>query len=170
MGENCGIGQGGRQGEEQSSGMLTLSTRDFGTVSVERGQLIHFPEGLFGFQQEQSFALLSPLGDEVSPMWLQSAATATPCFIVYKLDQLSGFDCGSIPPLDSRSKRLLELNDGDEAVWMGIIRVKDELKNSTINLKSPIVLNPVKRIGLQVILEGDFDIRHTLYPTEGGQG
>lgn len=151
------------------SEMLTISTRDFGPVTVEREQLLSFPEGLFGFQQEQSFALLSPLGDEVSPMWLQSAADSTPCFIIYNLEHLVGFDGSKMPTLDNRTKRILELSDEDEPVWLGIVRVKDELKSSTINLKSPIVLNPSKRIGVQVILDGDFDMRHPLYPAEGGQ-
>ena len=50
--------------------------------------------------------------------------------------------------------------------WLLVV-LKDTLENSTVNLKSPIVVNPSRRIAGQVVLEGDCPVS---YPLVGGKG
>ena len=62
---------------------MEIMTRDFGKVNVDESKIFNFPSGLFAFEECRQFALLSPLGDGVYPMWLQSTENVTPCFIVF---------------------------------------------------------------------------------------
>ena len=57
---------------------MEIMTRDFGKVNVDESKIFNFPSGLFAFEECRQFALLSPLGDGVYPMWLQSTENVTP--------------------------------------------------------------------------------------------
>ena len=50
---------------------------------IKQEDVINFPNGLFAFENAKSFALLTPLGREASPMWLQCIEEVVPCFIVF---------------------------------------------------------------------------------------
>ena len=63
--------------------MISIETRDFGTIEVDEKDVYDFPNGLYAFEDNKKFALLSPLGDDVYPMWLQSMDDPGLCFIVF---------------------------------------------------------------------------------------
>jgi flagellar assembly factor FliW len=46
--------------------------------------------------------------------------------------------------------------------------LREEFANSTINLKSPVLIDSETRYAAQVILEEDYPIRAPLMPQEGG--
>lgn len=62
---------------------MKIITRDFGEQEIEEDKIITFPEGIIGFENVKRYALLSPLGDGVFPMWLQAVDSKEPCFVVY---------------------------------------------------------------------------------------
>lgn len=62
---------------------MKIITRDFGEQEVDESRIITFPEGIIGFEDKKKYALLSPLGDEKFPMWLQAVDSKEPCFVVY---------------------------------------------------------------------------------------
>ena len=62
---------------------MEIMTRDFGKVNVDESKIFNFPSGLFAFEECRQFALLSPLGDGVYPMWLMANEDVTQCFMVF---------------------------------------------------------------------------------------
>jgi flagellar assembly factor FliW len=63
---------------------MTMSTRDihskaYGTISIQENQIVHFPRGLYGFEDRREYALL----DSTSPpfFWLQSLEDPELAFI-----------------------------------------------------------------------------------------
>ncbi|MNF03052.1 Flagellar assembly factor FliW [compost metagenome] len=45
-----------------------------------------------------------------------------------------------------------------------MVTIKEDLERSTVNLLAPIVLNPVKRLGKQVVLhKSNYQTRHDLW-------
>ena len=68
--------------------MIKINTRDFGETEIQESAVFSFPNGVFAFEDDRKFALLSPLGEDTYPMWLQSMDHQELCFIVLTLHLL----------------------------------------------------------------------------------
>ena len=62
---------------------MIVKTRNFGEQEISEDKIISFPNGIFAFEDEHRFIMLSPLGDDVYPAWLQSVDNENLCFIVF---------------------------------------------------------------------------------------
>lgn len=142
----------------------TITTRDFGEIAVPNDDIISFPKGLFAFEKLKSFVLISPLGQDVYPMWLQCADSEEPCFIVYEpFEMVENYN----PILDDECKSIIDFDEDDELSYLVIAVVPDEYKNTTVNLKSPIVINKNKAKAMQVILDEDYKIKFPIFQNKG---
>lgn len=140
--------------------MIKINTRDFGETEVNESAVFSFPNGVFAFEDDRNFALLSPLGDDTYPMWLQSMDHQELCFIVFDPSLIDDEYQVSLNPGE---KRILNLKDGDEIRCLAIAKVPEDFKQTTVNMKSPIVINPETNTALQVILPLDYPFRHPIY-------
>jgi len=139
---------------------IEINTRDFGKQEIFEDDIITFPKGLFAFEEYKKFVILNPLGDENSPMWLQSVDSATPCFIVFKpMELISNY---SPEPLDEDLETIsLEKDNALEVLSIAVI--PEDYKKATINIKSPIIVNRNKKIAVQAILPQDFELKFPIY-------
>ena len=120
--------------------------------------IINFPEGLPGFEEIKEYEL-SP--DEEVPfvMTLKSIHAEHPSFIV--VDPYCILE--SYNPLLSDSDKKF-FNTTDKLKFMLMAVLTDNIKDSVVNMKSPIVINPENNLAKQVILENtDYPIRHNLF-------
>ena len=83
---------------------MIIKTRDFGEEEISEEVMIDFPNGVYAFEENHRFVLLSPCGENKYPMWLQSVDDQNLCFIV--------FDPREFVPdysveLDAETKKLL---------------------------------------------------------------
>lgn len=140
--------------------MIKIDSRDFGMTEVDEKAVLEFPNGLFAFEDDRKFALLSPLGENTYPMWLQSTERKELCFIVFD-PSLIDDSYGII--LNESEKKILKVKDGDEIRCLAIAKVPEDFRKTTVNMKSPIVINPVTNTALQVILPLDYPFRHPIY-------
>ncbi|MEG0614823.1 MAG: flagellar assembly protein FliW [Oscillospiraceae bacterium] len=139
---------------------MKIVTRDFGTVEVPSDRIITFPKGIFAFEDSKTFVLLSPLGDEIYPMWLQSSENAQPCFIVYEPTAIVK---NYKPDIAETDLKTISYEKGDELELLVISVIPDDYKETTVNLKSPIVVNKTKCLAAQVVLEEDFEIKFPIF-------
>jgi flagellar assembly factor FliW len=140
--------------------MIYQSTR-LGAFDLKDEDILHFPEGLFGFENEKKFVLL-PLSPKIeSPMqWLHSLSNPDLTFVVtdphlylpdYKLF------------LTEDDKRVIRLDFGAEVVVLIIITIPANPMEMTGNLVAPIVINLQKRVAKQFVLTNpEYDTRHPL--------
>lgn len=149
---------------ENANRQFEIETRDFGKQMVSESDIINFPRGLFAFEDSKRFVLLSPLGDEASPMWLQSADSATPCFIVFKPKEL--LENYEPEPLDE-DLEVIQLDKKDEIEVLSLAVIPEDYKKTTINIKSPIIINRNKKIAVQAILPQDYSLRLPIYMMNG---
>ena len=140
--------------------MIKINTRDFGETEISESAVFSFPTGVFAFEDDRKFALLSPLGDDTYPMWLQSMDRPELCFIVF---DPSLIDESYQVTLNPGEKRILNLKEGDEIRCLAIAKVPEDFRQTTVNMKSPIVINPETNTALQVILPLDYPFRHPIY-------
>ena len=146
--------------------MAEIMTRDFGKIEVDDNKIFTFPSGLFAFEDFHSFALISPLGEGVYPMWLQCTDSITPCFIVFDPELIDG--SYSIT-LNSSEKKLLKIKDDSKVRCLSIAVVPEDYKKTTVNMKCPIVINTEENLAAQVILPEKYEIRLPIYVEKGAE-
>ena len=140
--------------------MISIETRDFGTIEVDENDVYDFPNGLYAFEDSKKFALLSPLGDDVYPMWLQSMDDPGLCFIVFNPVLIDG---GFTVMLADNERSQLGLDKDGDATARVIAKVPADYKHTTVNMKSPIVINKQQHKAIQVILPLDYPFRMPIY-------
>lgn len=123
-----------------------------------------FPSGLPGLPKEyQQFALLQP--DPKSPFYLlQAVIDEQVCFILinpFLLFTHYEFDL----PIEDKTK--LQITTPEQVAIFAIVNASGGLKQATVNLLAPIVVNTQTKLARQVILNDKrYDIRQPL-PTPG---
>jgi flagellar assembly factor FliW len=141
---------------------MVIDTRDFGQVEIADDKIMNFPEGIPGFESDHRFTLLAPLGENIYPCWLQSVDNCQTCFIVY-----NPFDVKSDYYLDE-DQLAEELDVGEEtpvAVFVLSI-IPEKYKDTTVNLRCPIVCNLKTLNAKQVILTADYPVRSRVFEEE----
>lgn len=139
---------------------MKMITRDFGEQEVDESGIITFPEGIIGFEGAKRYALLSPLGEGVFPMWLQSVDGKEPCFVVY--DPMEIYPDYQFQ-ISDEEQQLLRIDESSPYRCLAVAIVPDDFKKTTINLRCPIVVNTKDRIAAQIILTEHFDFKAPVY-------
>lgn len=136
--------------------LMKYKTRDFGEREIGEADIVEFVQPPFGFEEYRSFAFLfdEAVGDQIA--WLQSLEEPEVCFLLFDPSALSSF---FIPQLPAEIE--LQLGAGELVCWVVGV-VPENFKETTVNLKSPIIVNRKTRRGAQVILEQDYPIRYRL--------
>ncbi|MCL2637826.1 MAG: flagellar assembly protein FliW [Oscillospiraceae bacterium] len=140
--------------------LIKINTRDFGEIEINEESIFEFPGGVFAFEDTRHFALISPLGDDVYPMWLQSADDVTPCFVVFDPTII---DASYEVTLSKSEKALLDIKEDTSLRYLVIAKVPQNFKETTVNMKSPIVINCDTGAGAQFILPNDYTFRLPIY-------
>ena len=143
-----------------------VNTRDFGEIEVESKDIITFPNGLFAFEDMKKFILITPNGEDEFPMWLQSVESCELCFIVFDPQKI--FDTFQ-PKLDRNTLSLLKIDDVSKARFLSIAVIYDDYMKTTINLKSPIIINAEKLLGAQIILDESYPFKYPLFSEVEGK-
>ena len=143
---------------------LKLQTKYFGEIEYEAGDVIHFPEGLFGFEEEQGFLLLPFDGGGM--LCLQSVKTPALAFVA--LDPFA-LKPDYAPELERAELRQFGVTEVGALGFYVLCAVKKPVSDSTVNLKCPLVIHPETREARQVIIER-YDMRHPLAEFGRGEG
>ena len=142
---------------------MTIKTRDFGEQSITEDKILTFPHGLYAFEDEHEFVMLSPLGDDVYPAWLQSVNNENLCFIVFDPEQILNDYSVTAEP---ESIKTIELGSDVKPHYLVLAVVPEEYKNTTVNLKSPIMINAGKMLAVQAIASESYPIKYPVFKKE----
>jgi len=135
---------------------MQISTTRFGLVTIEPGDILHFPGGILGLEDCHRWVLLAD-GDNEALAWLQSTSRPEVALAVVHPKRF-------VPQYQLRVGRRdlepLSLTTLADAEVLAIVSShQDDL---TLNLKAPLVINVSRRLGRQVITESDATVQHTL--------
>lgn len=144
---------------------MNIETKFLGEVSIDEQTIITFEEGIPGFPNEKRFVLL-PIEADLPLASFQSVESAEIGFLVaypfaFKADY--AFD------LSEADKEYLQLEAEKDVLVYSIVTLKENFKTSTVNLLAPIIINKVKKIGKQIILQ-DNDNHPLRYPISTLEG
>ncbi|MFM1830899.1 MAG: Flagellar assembly factor FliW [Planctomycetota bacterium] len=136
--------------------MLVQTTR-FGSVEVDETRLLEFPAGLLGFSRSRRFALLQP-DDRGVFFWLQSVESADVAFVV---TDPCLWDRDYAVTLRREQAAELGLDEAMAPQLLVIVNRRDH--GITANMQGPLVIHPIRRVGMQVVLaDRRWTTRHEL--------
>lgn len=135
---------------------MEYKTRDFGVVDIAPEREITMADPIFGFESYRRFTLLHDEETGCDITFLQSLDEPGLCFII--LDPLAV--CEDYAP-EIPEHILDKLGDGEYAVRV-IASVPLDFAKTTVNLKSPLVINLDTRRASQVILEQNYPVRQPI--------
>jgi len=137
---------------------VNIVTTRFGLIQASESELIRIPEGLLGFRSYTQY-LHFPDPVVTGLTWLQSVTAPDLAFATVA------------PPL-ALSDYMIEIRPGDRAA----LELEDERTalifvilnrgvggGLTVNLQGPLVFNPVRRLGRQLVLTSSrYPVRYPL--------
>ncbi len=152
--------------------MQIRSTR-FGDLEISEENILSFPNGLPGFPDERQFAFFSYHEDSAFS-FLQSMAEPDLTFVI--VEPFSFVKDYSFE-LDDNVVRELEITEDAPPQVYNIVRIPEKVEEITANLAAPIVINRVKRLAAQIIMDkSNYSVRHRLFSegfprkkTKGGE-
>lgn len=122
----------------------TVETR-FGSFPVAAADVVHFAHGVPGFESCRQFVLIS--APELLPFTcLHGIDAPGPSFLTLDPRHIVA---GYQSPLGAAERRRLEATPEEPLLWLAIVHVDDLA--ITANLRAPIVINPRRMLGLQVM-------------------
>ncbi len=140
---------------------MVVDSRLFGQIDIEEEKLIHFVNGIVGFPEMTTFALIHDEEKKGGIQWLQSMQE--PQFALPVINPLSVLESYNPKVEDELLKPLGEFGPDDMLVLV-TATVPSDLTKMTINLRGPIVINASTMKASQVITEGDeYPVKFPIY-------
>ena len=145
--------------------MTTLESTRFGTIDIADETLLRFPAGMIGFPDLERYAIIKQREDSVF-LWLHSLDEPGLAFPVV-LPWVFYWDYEV--KLSDEDMAAINVERADQISIYCVVNVTDNVREATINLFSPIVINNAERLGRQVInLAEGYSTRDRLFRSDDG--
>jgi flagellar assembly factor FliW len=138
---------------------MQIRTTRFGSLEIEADDVIHFPAGLLGLEEYRPWVLLADAQNDALG-WLQSTTRPEVALAVVSPRRF-------VPDYQFRVFRseLSSLELGDVKSAQVLVIVSKNEHAITLNLKAPVVINLERRLGRQVVANGDQSVQFELMTT-----
>lgn len=145
---------------------MKVDSRYFGEVEIEDEKIIHFENGIFGFEEYKDYTILYDNAGEEQPFfsWLQCVTEKSLAFPIVnpfrvKEDYNPVVEEALLEPIG-------ECAAEDLLVFL-MATVPDDIKKASVNMKAPLIINTANCKGIQLIVENDdYEIKHMLVQSE----
>ena len=136
-----------------------VQSRVFGELEVSEENIIFFEEGIPAFENLKKFVIIKE--DESPFYWLQSIEDKDIAFVIinpFEIKPDYEFDL----PDEVVSK--LEIDSPQDVAVFSIVVIPEDVKQTRVNLKAPIIINVNKRKGMQYLLDDErYPLRYYLF-------
>ncbi|MCR5674557.1 MAG: flagellar assembly protein FliW [Lachnospiraceae bacterium] len=132
---------------------MKVQTKIFGEIDIEDEKIIEFPGGIIGFPEMKRFTLL--FDEEKKPAsihWLQSLDE--PAFAMPVINPLILKEDYN-PQVDDDVLKDIQPFDAENLLVLVTMTIPHDLKEMTINLRGPILINSDTRKGAQIIVDDE---------------
>jgi flagellar assembly factor FliW len=127
---------------------IRINTVRFGTLDVNKNQVIHFPKGILGFPNERAFVLIEK-AEGAQAGYLVSASTPWLAFPVMDAALLAPF-------YPNPSAQIIAKNAGlacDDVAMLLVMSRQNGSAQLSVNMLAPLVIDMTTRSGAQVMLD-----------------
>lgn len=139
---------------------MVVNTTRFGPIEISKEDLIHFSEGLLGFNELERFVLLDDPTDDIFA-WLQSCDEPSIAFPVLEPEL---FEEAYQLEMTKSDLQALDAADVSQLRSFCIITIPEDPARMTANLKAPVVINLERRIARQCVLQNNkLEIREPIF-------
>lgn len=140
------------------AGRVHIQTR-FGEFEADPRNVLHFPVGLPGFEQCRQFVVLS--SDTMAPVQCLHAVDGPPASFLVVDPRMALPDYRCI--LSGHDRERLGVTDPETPLlWLAVVTLQEDGRAS-VNLRAPIVINPARMIGFQVMpYDSLYPVKHPL--------
>lgn len=143
---------------------MMIQTRHFGEISVDESKVINFKDGIPGFTDIKNYVLLTNEDNKEGGgpfFWLQAVDNGD---IALALINPFAFYPTYSPEIKDEYVGFLGHETANDLSVFNVVVVPEDLKDMTVNLRAPILINQNTKMGAQVISENqEYGIRHFLY-------
>jgi flagellar assembly factor FliW len=138
-------------------GRVRIQTR-FGEFESDPRNVVTFPVGLPGFEQCRGFVILS--SNQMAPVQCLHAIDGAPASFLVVDPRLVLPDYRT--QLTQPDRERLGVVADSSLLWLAIVTVQEDGQASA-NLRAPIVINPARMVGFQVMPHDSlYPVRHLL--------
>ncbi len=147
---------------------MEVHTSRFGVLEVDPERLVKFPRGMVGFPELKEYFFV-PVPENSVFAWMQAKDDPDVAFLM--VDPFVFFPDYAVE-LGPDVCSFLQLESPAEATVLTVVTIPPEgVRAMTTNLLAPVVINHVRGVGQQVILEGSgYRTKHLLFRALEGQG
>jgi flagellar assembly factor FliW len=146
---------------------MKILTDILGEIEYSEEDIIVFSEGLYGFSEYKQFIIINVAGIELPFQWLQSVEDGTLSFVMTTpFAFCSAYDF----EIQDNVVEQLRISSPDDVVVNAFVVLSENLEESTLNLKAPILINTKSRTGKQVILNEDYPYKFKFFKQTGLEG
>ena len=131
-----------------NAGGVKFDSTRFGSLEVKEDKIIDFPVGMIGMSEPGKFVML----DYNPPFsWLHSVNNPNIAFVV-----VNGAEFGKTYQIEiPYGDKDIDLKPNDEFALINIVTVHEEVEQTAVNMRAPIIVNLRNRKGKQFILEDE---------------
>jgi len=142
---------------------MILHTTQLGDIEYSDSDVIHFPVGIPGFEDQDAYIII-PSGDIEFPFsTLQSVKNEALAFIVtdpFLFVENYDFE---IEDADAGLLNIKNEDDLEAVMALAIVTIPQNVEDTTINIMAPIIINNEKKIAKQVLLSEYDDVKYAIF-------
>ena len=145
----------------QETDILTIETKKFGTVDVNKNAIFNFVSPIIGFNEHKNYTIIDYKPD--SPFkWLQSMEDMD---LAFPVTLCSFFNIDYQFDIPDEEAQKLDIQNPDDVFVCNIANIPmSNPQGATINMLAPIVINIKNKKAMQLVLENtDFQVRYKLF-------
>lgn len=136
---------------------MLINTRDFGKLDIDENEILTFKMPMLGYDEYEDYIVLfdEQVGDSFA--WLQSIKNSALCFMLANPKMLKKDYAPEIS-----NDTLEKLSGSFDEIWLVAV-ITDDIKDTKVNMKSPILINNSKHFAVQTVLESNYPIRYAIF-------
>lgn len=129
---------------------MEIQSKLLGKQEVDPDSIIHFPNGIPGFEDQKRFKLFHQEGSDIV-YWLQALDNDE---LTFSVAHPGSFNINYGFVLTDAEEKLLQVDSQEDLLILILLHRDNEGGQPTIkgSIKSPLVINSQKRIGMQKVL------------------
>ncbi|MBM7869461.1 flagellar assembly factor FliW [Clostridium pascui] len=142
---------------------MQLITKYHGTIEYNEEDIITFKKGLPGFENLKKFIVVPFEDNEVFSILIsvEDIEVGIPAISPFHVDETYEFK------LSDEKINELSVNSHEEILVLNTVTLNSNVKNITINMKAPIIINIKGKVGEQIILDNEkYRIKEPLFKEE----
>lgn len=129
---------------------MILTTKRFGKIEIDEANIINFPKGVLGFPHVKRYAFISEEENDVF-LWLQGIDDDVAFIVTNPLFFKPDYSI-KISPEEIEE---LQTDNIEDIHIYAIVTVPADPKFTSINLQGPLLINPHKNLGKQIVVVDD---------------